>query len=57
MNKVVVPILAAVAVLRVVSFAAEPLTRADWGAPLVNVIPAKGHWTIAGKKQIGRAHV
>ncbi|MGH7951635.1 MAG: hypothetical protein ACREFE_06915, partial [Limisphaerales bacterium] len=29
-----------------------PLTRADWGAPLVNVSRADGKWTIAGKKQI-----
>jgi len=28
-----------------------PLTRADWGAPQVNVSSANGLWTIAGKKQ------
>src|SRR5271170_2918040 len=28
-----------------------PLTRADWGAPLVDVSHADGKWTIAGKKQ------
>lgn len=28
-----------------------PLTRADWGAPLVNVSHADGKWTIAGRKQ------
>jgi len=29
-----------------------PLTRADWGAPLVDVSHANGQWTIAGKKQV-----
>jgi hypothetical protein len=31
--------------------AAEPLARADWGAPLVKVSHANGKWIIAGKKQ------
>jgi len=31
--------------------AAADLPRADWGAPLVTVAHADGHWTIAGKKQ------
>ena len=30
---------------------AQPLARADWGAPLVKVSPAQGQWTIAGRKQ------
>src|SRR5215469_9453521 len=28
-----------------------PISRAEWGAPLVNVSSANGTWTIAGKKQ------
>jgi hypothetical protein len=31
--------------------AAVPLTREQWGAPLVNVSHADGKWTITGKKQ------
>jgi hypothetical protein len=34
-----------------VSEAAEPLARADWGAPVVKVLHANGQWIIAGKKQ------
>jgi hypothetical protein len=28
-----------------------PLSRADWGAPLVNVTQSNGIWTVAGQKQ------
>jgi hypothetical protein len=31
--------------------AAAELTRADWGAPLVEVTHGGGHWTLLGKKQ------
>lgn len=34
-----------------ISTFAQTLTRADWGAPLVDVSHANGMWTIAGKKQ------
>lgn len=39
--------------LLTVSFStfAQTLTRADWGAPLVNVSHTNGKWVIAGKKQ------
>ncbi len=30
---------------------AQPLPRADWGAPLVNVSQSAGVWTVAGRKQ------
>ena len=51
MKKLSVQILGGVIFLTGVSPAAEPLTRADWGAPLVNVSHADGKWIIAGKKQ------
>jgi hypothetical protein len=50
-RKPFVHILAGVAFLAGVSQAAEPLTRADWGAPLVTVSHTGGRWIIAGKKQ------
>ncbi len=31
--------------------AAPPLTREQWGAPLVNVSHAGGQWTVAGRRQ------
>src|SRR5262249_14909463 len=31
-------------------FAAEPLAREQWGAPLVNVSHTNGQWIIAGRK-------
>ena len=43
-------LLAGVSALAGTATAAD-LSRADWGAPLVNVSHADGHWTIAGKKQ------
>jgi Family of unknown function (DUF5696) len=47
----VVKILVGLFFLTGVSQAAEPLTRADWGAPLVSVSHADGQWLIKGRKQ------
>ena len=36
--------------ISVAQSAEPPLTREEWGAPLVNVSHTKGQWTITGKK-------
>lgn len=51
MNQAFLKILTGVLLLAGTVRAAEPLARADLGAPLVNVSHADGQWIIAGKKQ------
>jgi hypothetical protein len=50
MNKVLI-VLLAVAESLIAEPTAQPLTRKDWGAPLVNVSHLDGQWVIAGRKQ------